>query len=130
MSYLIDTSTLAELLRASPPQTLVRRLSQVPTRDRWTSVITVSQLLLAARQNNDARLMQNMIRLVAAIRVAAYDLSAAQVFAKFRAGVGADCQTDDVMIASIASARDYTLVTRRTDVFERYKLRLEDWTSD
>jgi tRNA(fMet)-specific endonuclease VapC len=130
LSYLIDTSTLAELLRASPPQTLVRRLSQVPTRDRWTSVITVSQLLLAARQNDDARLMQNMIRLVAAIRVAAYDLSAAQVFAKFRSGVASDCQTDDVMIASIASAHDYTLVTRRPSIFERYKLRLEDWTSE
>jgi tRNA(fMet)-specific endonuclease VapC len=129
VSYLLDTSTLLEILRASPPASLVWRLSQVPARDRWTSVITVSQLLLAARNEQDPRLMQDVVRLVAAIRVAPYDLSAAQSFAKFRAGTGADCETDDVMIAAIASSRDLTLVTRRRADFERFSLRLEDWTS-
>jgi tRNA(fMet)-specific endonuclease VapC len=74
--------------------------------------------------------MQDMVRLVAAIRVAPYDLSAAQAFAKFRAGLAADSETDDVMIAAIASSRDYTLVTRRRDDFTRFGLRLEDWTLD
>jgi len=128
VSYLLDTSTLLEILRASPPPALVRRLSQVPARDRWTSVITVSQLLLAARREQEPRLMQDVVRLVAAIRVAPYDLSAAQVFAKFRASIGKNCETDDVMIAAIASSRDYTLVTRRRGEFERFALRLEDWT--
>jgi tRNA(fMet)-specific endonuclease VapC len=129
VSYLLDTSTLLEVLRASPPPSLVRRLSQVPGRERWTSVITVSQLLLAARREQDPRLMQDVVRLVAAIRVAPYDLSAAQSFAKFRAGVAGECETDDVMIAAIASSRDYTLVTRRRADFERFSLRLEDWTA-
>ncbi len=129
MSYLLDTSTLLELLRAVPPQGLVRRLSQVPTGDRWTSVITVSQLLLAARREREMRLMQDMVRLTAAIRVAPYDLNAAQAFAKFRASVAESCETDDVMIAAIAASRDFTLVTRRAQDFERYDLRLENWTA-
>lgn len=130
MSYLLDTSTILEVLRAVPAPPLVRRLAQVPPRERWTSVITVSQLLLAARRDGEPRLMQEMVRLVAAIRVAPYDLSAAQAFAKLRAGVAHDSETDDVMIAAIAICRDYTLVTRRSEVFERFGVRLEDWTVD
>src|SRR5690606_21690401 len=102
VSYLLDTSTLLELLRSSPPAPLVRRLSQVPSRDRWTSVITVSQLLLAGRREQSPKLMQDMVRLVAAIRVAPYDLGAAERFAKFRAAIAPEGETDDVMIAAIA----------------------------
>ncbi len=51
MAYLLDTGTLAEALRSVPSRTLVRRLTGVPSRDRWTSVLTVSQLLVAARRN-------------------------------------------------------------------------------
>jgi tRNA(fMet)-specific endonuclease VapC len=128
--YLLDTGTLAELLRAAPPATLVRRLSQVPSRDRWTTVITVSQLLVAARREKDPRLMQDVVRMVAAIRVAPYDLKAAQTFAKFRATVAPSLETDDVMIAAIAASRGDTLVTRRKQVFQPFKdLRIEDWVA-
>jgi tRNA(fMet)-specific endonuclease VapC len=130
VSYLLDTSVLLELLRSSPPAPLVRRLSQVPSRERWTSVITVSQLLLAARREQNPKLMQDMVRLVAAIRVAPYDLGAAERFAKFRASVAPEGETDDVMIASIASSRSFTLVTRRGHVYANFpQLRIEDWTS-
>ena len=129
MSYLIDTGTLLELLRAAPPQALVRRLSQVPASQRFTSAITVSQILLAARHEDDARLMQDVVGLVAAIQVAPYDLSASQAFARFRARMGDAAETDDVMIAAIAASRDFTLVTRRTELFGHFSsLRLEDWT--
>lgn len=130
MSYLLDTSTLLELLRATPPQPLVRRLAQVPTRERWTSVINVSQLLLAARRERSPRLMQNVVRLVSAIRVAPYDLSAAQTFAKLRATAAQQSDTDDVMVVAIALSRDSTLVTRQRDRFACFTaLRVEDWTS-
>jgi tRNA(fMet)-specific endonuclease VapC len=130
VSYLLDTSVLLELLRSSPPAPLVRRLSQVPSRERWTSVITVSQLLLAGRREQNPKLMQDMVRLVAAIRVAPYDLGAAERFAKFRASVAPEGETDDVMIAAIASSRSFTLVTRRGHVYENFpQLRIEDWTS-
>jgi tRNA(fMet)-specific endonuclease VapC len=130
MAFLLDTSTLSQVLRASPPAALVRRLSSVPTRDRFTSVVTVSQLLLAARRADDGRLMQEVVRLVASIRVAPYDLAAAQIFAKLRATEATRADTDDVMNAAIALSRDLVLVTRRTDEFLRYsRLRVEDWTA-
>jgi tRNA(fMet)-specific endonuclease VapC len=102
----------------------------VPSRERFTSVITVSQLLLAARRQDDARLMQEVVRLVSSIRVAPYDLAAAQSFAKLRATEAGEAETDDVMMVAIAVSRDLTLVTRRADPFKRYsRLRVEDWLS-
>lgn len=129
MAYLLDAGTLAEVLRAVPSPRLVRRLASTPPRDRWTSVISVSQVLVAARRSRHPKLMQDVVRLVAAVRVAPFDLAAAQVFAKFRSTVAIDAETDDVMIASIASALDFTLVTRRPGDFRRFPhVRIEDWT--
>lgn len=128
MGYLFDAGTLAEVLRSVPSRTLVRRLTHVPSRDRWTSVISVSQLLVAARRAQKPRLMQDVVRLVSAVRVAPFDVGAAQTFAKFRATVAPESDTDDVMIAAIAHTLDFTLVTRRPNEFARYpRLRVEDW---
>ncbi len=128
MGFLLDTSTLAEALRSAPNRTFVRKLSNVPSRERWTSVVTVSQLLVAARRTQQARVMQDVIHLVAGIRVAPFDLAAAQAFAKYRATVANELDADDVMIAAIASAANLTLVTRRPRHFSAFpNLRVEDW---
>ncbi len=128
MAYLLDTSTLVEVLRSVPSRNLVRRLTSVPSRDRWTSVITVSQVLIAARRTRNPKVMQDVIRLVAAVKVAPFDTLAAQSFAKFRATMAPSLDTDDVMIAAIAVTNDFTLVTRRTTEFSRFQhLRVEDW---
>jgi len=130
MAYLLDAGTLAEVLRSVPSPNMVRRLTSVPPRDRWTSVISVSQLLLAARRSGRTKLMQDVIRLVAAVKVALFDMSAAQIFAKLRAaqGPGVPDAPDDAMIAAIALANDFTLVTRRPADFARFPhLRAESW---
>jgi tRNA(fMet)-specific endonuclease VapC len=130
VAYLIDTGTLVEVLRSVPSRMLVRRLTTVATRDRWTSVITVGQLLVAARAAKNPKLMQDVIRLVAAVRVAPFDLIAAQTFAKLRATTQGEAETDDLMIAAIALSNDFTLVTRRVHTFQRFShLRIEDWTA-
>ncbi|NUO51327.1 MAG: PIN domain-containing protein [Polyangiaceae bacterium] len=129
MPYLLDTSTLAETIRAVPSRALVRRLSSIPSRERWTSVITVSQLLVAARRTQQPRVMQDVVSLVAAIRVAPFDVNAAQSFAKFRATVAPEMDADDVMIAAIAASGGYTLATKRVHEFSVFPhLRVEDWT--
>lgn len=130
MPYLLDTPTLAEALRAAPSRELVRRLTSVPTGERWTSVITVGQLLAAARRAAEPRLMQDVLRLVAAVRVAPFDLPAAQAFAKLRAGSANDLPVEDVAMAAIASAHSLVLVTRRREAFTSFpQLRVEDWTT-
>ena len=127
MAYLLDTSTLVDVLRTAPSANLVRRLTSIPPRDRWTSVISVSQLLLTARRSKRTRLMQDVLRLVASIKVAPFDLTAAQAFAKLRDGAP-DGDPDDAMIAAIALANDFTLVTRRPGDFARFPhLRTESW---
>ncbi len=128
MAYLLDTTSLAEALRASPSRELVRRLSSVPTGERWTSVIAVGQLLSAARRAADPRLMQDVLRLVASVRVAAFDLAAAQAFAKLRSSVPAEVPLEDCAVAAIATAQSLVLVTHRTEAFAPFPhLRTEDW---
>ena len=130
MAYLLDTGTLVEVLRAVPSRSLVRRLTAVPTRDRWTSVVTVGQVLVAARLARKPRVMQDVVRLVAAVKVAPFDLLAAQSYAKLRASSKPAGSADDLMIAAIALANDFTLVTRRPADFARVAhLRVEDWTA-
>jgi tRNA(fMet)-specific endonuclease VapC len=128
VGYLLDAATLVEVLRSSPAPRFVERLQRVPSAHRWTSVISVSQLLVAARRTRKPRLMQDIVRLIAAIKVASFDAAAAQAFAKFRSTVAPEVDTDDVMIAAIAVANEFTLVTRRPGDFDRYQLPLEDWT--
>jgi tRNA(fMet)-specific endonuclease VapC len=128
MGYLLDSGTLAEVLRAVPSRTLIRRLTSVPSRDRWTSAISVGQLLVLARKTKTQKIMQDVIRLVAAVKVAPFDVAAAQSFAKFRATIAGDAEPDDVMIAAIAVTNDFTLVTRRVAEYRRFPhLRVEDW---
>src|ERR1700679_3619121 len=108
MAYLLDAATLAEVLRSVPSPHMVRRLTSIPPSDRWTSVISVSQLLLAARRSGGTKLMQDVLRLVAAVKVAPFDMPAAQSFAKLRATVAPDGAPDDLMIAAIVLANDFT----------------------
>lgn len=130
MAYLFDTGTLVEVLRATPSRSLVRRLTAVPTRDRWTSVVTVGQVLVAARLARKPRVMQDVVRLVAAVKVAPFDLLAAQSYAKLRATSKPTLSPDDLMIAAIALANDFTLVSRRPADFSKIPhLRVEDWTA-
>ncbi len=129
MAFLLDTSTLAEPLRSAPARSFVRRLAAVPTKERWTSVVTVSQLLVAARRTQLPRVMQDVVSLVAAIRVAPFDVNAAQSFAKFRATVAPEMEADDLMIAAIAASAGFVLVTKRIHEFSVFPhLRTEDWT--
>jgi len=128
--YLFDTASLAEVLRTVPSRFFVKRIGSVPSAERWTTAITVSQILIAARRTQKPKLMQDVIRLVAAVKVAPFDTLAAQSFAKFRTTVAPEADTDDVMIAAIAVTHDFTLVTRRPAAFRLYPhLRVEDWTA-
>lgn len=130
MAYLLDTGTLIEVLRAVPSRSLVRRLTAVPTPERWTSVITVAQVLVAARLARKPRVMQDVVRLVAAVKVAPFDLVAAQAYAKLRAAAKPVGGADDLMVAAIALANNFTFVTRRPADFSGIPhLRLEDWTA-
>jgi tRNA(fMet)-specific endonuclease VapC len=128
LAYLIDTPTLAEVLRTTPSRTFVRRLSGVSTRDRWTSVVSVGQLLIAARRTQQPRLMQDVVNLVAGVRVAPFDLPAAQAFAKLRVASTSALDTDDLMMAATALSLGFGLVTRRPAPFSAIPgLRVEDW---
>lgn len=129
MPYLLDASTLAETLRAAPNSSLVRRLSQVPPRDRWTSALVATRLLVLAREDRSVRVMRDVVRLVAAVRVASFDLAAAEAHARLVAHGASAPTPEEAMTAAIAVAREFVLVTRHPERFLGFEgLRLEDWT--
>lgn len=126
-TFLLDSATLVEVLRSSPSPRLVARLREVPSRARWTSAVSVGQVLVAARGHANPRLMQRVVQLVAAIRVAPFDLPAAQAFAKLRASMTV-ASVDEVMIAAVAVVNRHTLVTRTPHAFAGVTdLEVENW---
>ncbi len=128
MTYLLDTLTLAELLRAAPSPFLVRRLAAVPQATRFASVITATRLLAAARHGHAPRTMQQVVRLIAAVRVLPFDLAAGQWCAKYGEQLPGGVTSDEAMIAATAATRRHVLVTRTPVLFAGLaELRCENW---
>ena len=130
--YLLDASALTEVLRRSPAPRFVARLRSVPTADRWTSALVAAELMLAARRSANRVIATDVVRLLAAIRVAAFDVACARTFAKLRATMewaGAPLSESDFLTAAVARTHDMTFVTRRAHLFREVpQLRVEDWT--
>jgi predicted nucleic acid-binding protein len=131
--YLLDGTALVEPLRSSPSPAFVRRLMAVPTADRWTSATTVGEVFYLARRWADPALMADLLRLVSSIRVAAFDVAAANNYAKLAASLEwakIPLSSADTMTVAIAKTLDLTLVTRRGLLFKGVsQLRIEDWTA-
>jgi tRNA(fMet)-specific endonuclease VapC len=116
--YLFDTTALAEVLKAAPSRRFIRRLTMIAPSDRWTTAMSVAELLYAARQDGSSTLMKDVLSLIAAVRVAPFDLAAARDYAKLRASTeraGADAT--DLVTAAIAKSGEFVLVTHHPDRF-------------
>ena len=132
--YLLDITALIEVMRTAPSRPFLRKLSLVPSADRWTSAPVIGEMLFAARRSAEAGVMKEMLSLIAAIRVAPFDTAAAVTYGRLSASVdwsGAAVSANDIMTVSIAKTLEMTLVTRRPELFARVpQLRIEDWTTD
>lgn len=132
--FVLDATALVEVLRQVPSRRFVRRLSSVPTGDRWTTSVVVGELMHAGRRAAEASVMKDVLRLVAAVRVAPFDVAAARTYGKLAATLewaGASLSPTDLMTVAITRTLDMTLVTRRPHLFGRIpQLRVEDWTVD
>jgi tRNA(fMet)-specific endonuclease VapC len=130
--YCFDTDVVNEAIGPDPSLDLIRRLAALPAEEQYTTAITVSELLYgAARKSNRelARRIREFIPMLA--RVLPFDLDAAEQYGVLRASLeqaGKRLAEPDLRIASIALARDLTLVTGNTRHFARVPgLRVEDW---
>jgi tRNA(fMet)-specific endonuclease VapC len=133
--YCFDTDVLSAAIRRYPPLALVRRLAAMPAAQQHTTAITVGELLYGVAKTPRAELVGRVRTLVeSAITVLPFDATAAAAYASLRAGLeraGQPLDDPDLRIASIALARDMTLVTGNTRHFDRVPgLRVENWLAD
>jgi tRNA(fMet)-specific endonuclease VapC len=130
--YCFDTDVLSATMRRDPHLPLIRRLAQVPPAEQFTTAITLGELLYGAARRDSARLQLQIRELLrGALAVLPFDEAAAEAYGPLRArleAAGRPLAEPDTRIASIALARNLTLVTGNVRHFDRVPdLAVENW---
>jgi tRNA(fMet)-specific endonuclease VapC len=124
VAYLFDTDAISELLRPRPLKSYVEWLKTIPRDAQFTSAVTVGELFKGAyRSAAKERHLENIEqRVLPAVTILPYDLSAARVFGLIRAELetaGNILPDADLQIAATAIYHDLELVTGNIRHFER-----------
>jgi predicted nucleic acid-binding protein len=130
--YCFDTDVLSAVLRRVPLLHVARRLANVPPEHQFTTAVTLGELLYGAERRGSPGLAARVRDTVRGlVGVLPFDHAAAEVYAVVRTRLeraGRRLDEPDLRIASIALARDLTLVTGNVRHFARVPgLRVEDW---
>lgn len=132
--YLFDTNIISNLMRRTPSAALLERLTNVRSADQFVASTTLGELVYGAERDPSTRTarLRRIDELVSGqAAVLPFDEDAARRYGPLRAGlerVGQRLEDHDLEIASIALARDLTVVTANTRHFERVPgLRVENW---
>ncbi len=133
--YCFDTDVLSATLRRDPPLGLIRRLARISPAEQFTTAITVGELVYGASRRGSPALAERVRELLrSAQTILAFDEPAANVYGTLRGRLereGRRLDEPDLRIASIALARDLTLVTGNTRHFARVSgLRVENWLAE
>lgn len=133
--YCFDTDVLSAAMHREPKLSVLRRLAWVPDAEQSTSAITLGELIYGAIRRRNRRLAERIADLVTpAMRVFAFDRSAAEVFGRLKADLeaeGSRLDEPDLRIASICLARDLTLATGNVRHFSRVPgLLVENWLAE
>ena len=128
----LDTDVTSTLIKPAPPLRLIRRMAAVPPKEQSTTAITLAELLYGASRRPGSGLEERIRAIMrSAHAVFPFDPEAAELYGPLRAGLereGRPLPHADLCIASIALARDLTLVTGNVRHFERVPgLRVENW---
>ncbi len=127
-----DTDVLSVFLRAGATPAVQRRLVAALGEPQATTSITLGELLFGAQRRGSDRLARRIDELVRrALVVLPFDARAARTYASLKAeleSAGLPLAEPDLRIASVAVARDLTLVTGNDRHFARVPgLRVENW---
>jgi tRNA(fMet)-specific endonuclease VapC len=124
MAFLFDTDAISELLRPRPAKNYVKWVMTIAREEQFTSSVVIGELYKGAYRSQDcARHMANIDqRILPAITVLPYDISAAKIFGAIRARLeetGMLFPDADIQIAATAVAHDLELVTGNIRHFRR-----------
>jgi len=129
--YLLDTNTVAFLIRESSPR-LVARLRKVRAAQVALSVVTEMEIRCGLAKNPALRAAPKIEEFLGAMTVHPLTSEVAAVYGRVRAGLdakGTPIGPLDLMIASHALTLGATLVTSNLREFQRVpRLRCQDWT--
>lgn len=125
----LDTDTCIELLRGN--STVIARRAAVED-DVVTTWITAAELYFGAARSEAPDENRSLVNeFLETLNVLGIDRAAAQVFGETKAGLqeaGEPLADADLLIGSIAIARDAILITGNTSHFSRFHgIRLENW---
>jgi len=130
---LLDTDVISHLLRPDARTELVQRVRKVPPRDRYTSAITIGEILYGLERTGRHEAIRARLEseFLARIEVLPFDLDAARAYAHIKARLyrtGQPLDEPDLRIAAIALSRDLILITGNDAHFRRVPgLRVENW---
>lgn len=124
MAYLFDTDAISELLRPRPLQAYLEWLKTVPRDAQFTSAVTVGELFKGAYRSaaKERHLINIEERVLPAVTILPFDLSAARVFGMIRAeleAAGSILPDADLQIAATAIYHDLELVSGNVRHFQR-----------
>ena len=135
--YLLDTDVLSNLLKRTPSTALIAKLASVPVEQKFTSSVTLGELIYGAHRLGPRSTML-LERLDSVLRpnlpILPFDTAAARRYGEVRAGLerrGTPLGDADLRIGAIALARDLTVVTGNVRHFERIPgLSVESWLQE
>jgi tRNA(fMet)-specific endonuclease VapC len=134
VSHLLDTDSWVDHLRHGPTSKVTARLAAAPPGSVYLCSLVVGELIYGAFHSGPAHQAGNLA-LIASLRQQfvslPFDDRAAEEYGKARAhlaSAGTLIGPNDLIIAAIALAHGFTLVTHNTQEFSRVPgLLLDDW---
>jgi len=134
VTWLLDTNACVNYLRSGAGSSVAAHLAERDAKDIVLCSVVRAELVFGALKSRDAA--ANLIKVgkfAARFLSLPFDDDAAEAYGRIRAALadqGKMIGPNDLMIASIAKARNLTLVTHNTDEFCRVPgLKIEDWES-
>ena len=120
---LLDTDAISHLARGKTRGQLMDILSAVPPEDRYTSAVTLAELLYGLeRKKPGPKLRRRLKHVVDRIAILPFEEEAAKVYARLRIQLeraGEPLAHEDMQIASIAMSRGLRLLTGNVRHFSR-----------
>jgi tRNA(fMet)-specific endonuclease VapC len=135
VTWLLDTNVCVHYLRLGDGSSIANRLAEKNAEDVVLCSVVRAELVFGALKSRDAaENLAKVGRFLSRFVSLPFDDSAADAYGRIRSELtkcGTTIGPNDLMIASIASARNLTLVTHNVGEFSRVSgLKIEDWEAE
>lgn len=131
--YLFDTDAVTNIFKKNPSEKFLNKITDLKMEEQFISSITIGEIACGAfkSRNPDIHLNNLESLLLRVVNVVFFDIEAAYIYGKIRAGLeekGKIVSDTDMQIASIAMANNLTLITGNTKHFQDINgLYVENW---